>query len=54
MEFKAIDTKCKEIYFSPVMVEVVDENVDSSAAIWNALNSLAVQNLGVQRVRQIA
>lgn len=49
MQFKFIDSKMKEIYFSPIKVE--SETVESDSVFWNTMNMLAYQNIAFQQVK---
>lgn len=49
MQFKFIDSKMKEIYFSPIKVE--SETVESDNVFWNTMNMLAYQNIAFQQVK---
>lgn len=51
MQFKVIDSKMKEIYFNPTMVEEKTETVAFNNVFWNAMNVMAAQNVAIQQVR---
>ncbi len=51
MQFKQIDSKMKEIYFNPTMVEEKTETAAFNTVFWNAMNVMATQNVAIQQVR---
>ena len=51
MQFKVIDSKMKEIYFNPTMVEEETETIEVNNVFWNTMNVLAAQNVAIQQVR---
>ncbi len=51
MQFKVIDSKMKEIYFNPTMVEEKTETIEFNTNFWNTMNVLAAQNVAIQQVR---
>lgn len=51
MQFKVIDSKMKEIYFSPVKIDDKEETAEFNNTFWNTMNVIAYQNMALQQVR---
>lgn len=51
MQYKVIDSKVKEIYFVPNIIEDDASVVESRDLFWATLNNLAVQNISMQQLK---
>ena len=51
MQFKQIDSKIKEIYFTPTKVEDKTETVEFNNTFWSTMRVMANQNIAIQQVR---
>ncbi len=49
--YKTIDTKIKEIYFEPHLIEEPIDTLESRFKFWNCLNVMAMQNMTLQQIK---
>ncbi|MCD7878706.1 MAG: hypothetical protein LUG16_02090 [Candidatus Gastranaerophilales bacterium] len=50
MEFKTIDSKMKEIYYTPQII-TNEETEKSDFAFWNSMHIIAMQNITMQNIK---
>lgn len=50
MQFNVIDSKMKEIYFNPTIVEDKTETLNFNHIFWNTMNVIANQNIAIQQI----
>lgn len=51
MEYKQIDCKFKEIYYTAKPIKEDAEVIESRFLFWNSLNNLAIKNMAIQQVK---
>ncbi len=45
MQFKEIDSKIKEIYYTPILLKEKEEDLTFQNNFWNSMNMIAFQNM---------
>ncbi|MCD7780016.1 MAG: hypothetical protein LUH05_05020 [Candidatus Gastranaerophilales bacterium] len=51
MEFKEINCKMKEIYYTPAPMKEDVESLKFQYKFWNSMNIIAMQNMTVQTMK---
>ena len=51
MQTKVIDTRNKEVYFNPTVVEEQNEADTFVENFWSTMNMIAYQNIAIQQVK---